>query len=987
MTFLQYVAKDILAKHGEQNLSDIAIVFPNKRASLFLNQALYEEAKQPLWSPTYITISDLFRNHSDLKIPDQISLIFRLYNVYQQKTGSAESLDHFYSWGQLMLSDFDDIDKNMAEADKLFIDIDAWQNMKDFTFLTEEQRKSLEEFFGAMMDRTELQQKFSDIWKNLGPIYHAYRKELRSRGEAYEGMLYREVSEKELNNFHYKKYIFVGFNLLQKVEQKLFAQLMDMDKAEFYWDYDEYYLGNKHEAGRYIAENIKRFPNELSVERASKSIDVNKVYRNFKEKKQITYISAHSENVQARYISNWLEENERKKDGRKTAIVLSDEQLLQSAIHCFPQDVTAVNITTGYPLSASPICSLISALVDLQLKGRADDDLHYRLKYVNRILTHPYAKYISDNCKLIYDDLNTHKQYYPSIEYLISSKDENIKLIFDGMQVSNDIIAILPWISKVLQQVGLGAQEYEDALLHESIFRMYTLMQRLDDIMVVKKGDHIQDVENKEVVSTIIFQRLLNQLIDSTSVPFHGEPAIGIQLMGVLETRNLDFEHILLLSCNEGNLPKGINDASFIPHVIRKGYELTTIENKIAIYAYYFYSLLQRANDITLVYNNATDDSGQGEMSRFMLQYLVENKGYQNIIRKTLLSGQTVTTTTQHPIEKSEAIQNILDKITTLSPTAIGRYLRCNLQFFYYSICNLRENSTDDAEEIDNSTFGNIFHKAAQYIYKHLSGSEYSNIITKEKIKACLKDSSMLSECLDQAFREELFNVKDSRFVPKYNGLQLLNRKVLKAYLTRLLKYDQLNAPLKILALEEDFSAKMAININGKEKELTLRGQVDRLDQVIVDGKETIRVVDYKTGSPSKSTPSNIEDIFNPQNIEDKHTDYYLQAFLYAYSIRRDPESQASVNRQNLPVSPALLFIRKVGTEDYNPTLTLKTDDPNGGKTTKLYPINDIEEVADDFCMELRKLLEEIFDPSIPFSPTDNKKRCEYCPYADLCGI
>ena len=421
--------------------------------------------------------------------------------------------------------------------------------------------------------------------------------------------------------------------------------------------------------------------------------------------------------------------------------------------------------------------------------------------------------------------------------------------------------------------------------------------------------------------------------------------------------------------------------------MIRKGYELTTIENKIAIYAYYFYSLLQRANDITLVYNNATDDSGQGEMSRFMLQYLVENKGYQNIIRKTLLSGQTVTTTTQHPIEKSEAIQNILDKITTLSPTAIGRYLRCNLQFYYYSICNLRENSTDDAEEIDNPTFGNIFHKAAQYIYKHLSGSEYSDTITKEKIEACLKDSSILSECLDQAFREELFKVKDSQFVPKYNGLQLLNRKVLKIYLTRLLKYDQLNAPLKILALEEDFSAKMAININGKEKELTLRGQVDRLDQVIVDGKETIRVVDYKTGSPSKSTPSNIEDIFNPQNIEDKHTDYYLQAFLYAYSIRRDSESQAAVNRQNLPVSPALLFIRKVGTEDYNPTLTLKTDDPNGGKTTKLYPINDIEEVADDFCMELRKLLEEIFDPSIPFSPTDNKKRCEYCPYADLCGI
>ena len=986
MTFLQYVAKDILAKHGEQNLSDIAIVFPNKRASLFLNQALYEETKHPLWSPSYITISELFRKHSDLIIPDQISLIFQLYDVYRQLTNSTETLDHFYSWGQLMLADFDDIDKNMVDANKLFLHLEEWQNMRDFSFLSEEQRKSLEDFFGTVIDDTNLQQRFNDIWKNLGPVYHAFRTKLQLRGEAYEGMLYREVCQKEQIEFHYKKYIFVGFNLLQKVEKKLFARLMDMDKAEFYWDYDNYYLNNGHEAGRYIAENLRKFPNELSVERASEGIDVGEVYQNFSRRKNITYISAHSENIQARFIAHWLNENKRKTGGSKTAIVLGDELLLQSAIHCFPDDTTAVNITTGYPLAASPICSLVNSLIELQLKGRTDDGLHYRLKYVNRILAHPYAKYISDNYKLLYDNLNNHKQYYPSIEYLISGQDENMNMLFDGMNIQNNLVPILSWIAHILQKVGLRARENKDALLHESIFRMYTLMQRLDNIMIVSKESVYENVDNKEVVSTVIFQRLLNQLINSTSIPFHGEPAIGIQMMGVLETRNLDFDHVLLLSCNEGNLPKNVNDASFIPHAIRKGYELTTVENKIAIYAYYFYSLLQRAYDITLVYNNATDDGNQHEMSRFMLQFMVENKSQHNIIRQTLLSGQDVSPTVRRPVHKTVAVQKIMDEITTLSPTAISRYLRCNLQFFYYSICHLREADIDDAEEIDSPTFGNIFHRAAQLIYEKLSSSNPDIPITNVQIENCLKHSSMISECLDQAFREKLFNVDDSHFIPKYNGLQLLNRKVLKIYLTNLLKHDLQLTPLKILALEQDFSAKMTINASGRQKEITLKGQVDRLDKVKRNGVDTIRVVDYKTGSPLISKPSSIEEIFDPQNIDKKHSAYYLQAFLYAYSIRRDPGSQALVNKQHLPVSPALLFIRQVAAKDYDPTLTLKTYTSSDSKTGKSYPINDIEDVADDFWNALKKLLEEIFNPAIPFMPTDDTNRCTNCPYASFCG-
>lgn len=234
------MAKDILAKHPE-GLSDIAIVFPNKRASLFMNQALYDEMGKPLWSPAYITISDLFRRHSEWQVPDQISLVFKLYNTFCEVMGSDEPLDHFYSWGQLLLSDFDDVDKNMADAEKMFINLEAWQELKDFSFLSEKQRESLEKFFGKVLDETEMQRRFNDIWRHLADIYRAYREKLMEEGYAYEGMLYRQVVEKETIDFQHKHYIFVGFNLLQKVEQRLFSRLRDEGRAEFYWDYDSYY--------------------------------------------------------------------------------------------------------------------------------------------------------------------------------------------------------------------------------------------------------------------------------------------------------------------------------------------------------------------------------------------------------------------------------------------------------------------------------------------------------------------------------------------------------------------------------------------------------------------------------------------------------------------------------------------------------------------------------------------------------------------------
>lgn len=995
MTFLRYVAKDILAKHGKKGLADVAVIFPNKRASLFLNQALYEEAGQPVWSPAYYTISDLFRRNSKLTVADRMSLVFRLYNVFVQLTGSDESLDHFYSWGQLMLSDFDDIDKNLVDADKLFINLKAWEEMKDFSFLSEQQRRSLEEFFGSVIADTALQQRFNDIWQHLGQIYHAFRDSLRREGLAYEGMLYRDVAENGIAGFHHKHYIFVGFNLLQKVEQQLFLKLKSLGLAEFYWDYDTYYINDKHEAGRYIAQYLDKFPNELSPRRASEGIDTDEVYNNLSKHKDITYISAPTEDIQARYVTTWLRErftaDASTLNPQTLAIVLADERLLQNVIHCLPAEVGDVNITTGYPLSASPATTLVRALLNLQLNWQSDDGKYYRLKAVNQVLRHPYAKYLSDDCLALYEELNAHKSFYPSRASLTEGREEAVALLFRKIEPKDNTLPLIEWMADLLKRVGIGSRGTNDPLLHESVFRMYTLLQRLGDILVVSTDGSQGIAGGKQMVSTNVLQRLIGQLVDTTSIPFHGEPALGIQIMGVLETRNLDFDHVLVLSCNEGNLPKGVDDASFIPHSLRKGYEMTTVENKVAIYSYYFHSLMQRAKDVTLTYNSSTEDGRQGEMSRFMLQYLVEKDSRQHVARLTLQSGQSVTPVLRAPVEKTGEVKEALEAIRSLSPTAISRYLRCNLQFYYNIICNLKEQDNDEEDEIDNATFGNIFHRTAELIYTHLSGGQHRHTVTPPMIESLMKDKPTIERFLDRAFSEKLFKIEPEKtntpsdsHTPriKYNGLQLLNHKVLYLYILRLLKLDAKSAPFDIMSLEESFYDNMTFMANGKERTLRLGGQIDRLDRT-ADG--TLRVIDYKTGMPLTSAPPSIDDIFNPKYVDTKHTVYYLQAFLYSSIVSFSKQARATVNQHDAPVAPALLFIREASGDSYNPILKLKQE-ADGSTTKRSYrPVEDIRSVYQDYAVRLKALLSEIFDTATPFRPTDYVERCELCPYKAIC--
>ena len=512
-SFLTYIAEDLIRKYGN-DLSDIAIVFPNKRASLFLNDSLARLVDKPIWSPRYITISDLFRQHSDLKVGDPIKLVCDLHKVFVQCTGIDETLDHFYGWGQLLISDFDDIDKNMADADQLFANLKDIHELDDISYLTDEQKRMIQKFFSNFSEdhNSELKKRFLQLWSHFCDIYHAFNDRLASQGLAYEGALYRKVVDDERVEFQHKKYVFVGFNMMQRVEQMLCDRLQKEGKAVFYWDYDRYYMDGKNEAGHYIRQYLKAYPNELA------DSPQGEIYDNLRNPKDITYISAPTENIQARYVRSWLMENDRYRAGRKTAVVLADESLLQTVIHSLPKEVESVNITIGYPLQQTPFYSLVQQLVRLQTIGHPKGSNTYRLHYVNIVLRHPYARFISPHYQDLLSDLEQHKRFYPSRESLAMNGDEGLAQLFSDIETSDNYnLSLIGYLLAILKTIGINAKSLEDHLFQESLFRTYTLLNRLHGL--IETGDL--------TVDTITLERLIQQLIQTTSIPFHGEPAEG----------------------------------------------------------------------------------------------------------------------------------------------------------------------------------------------------------------------------------------------------------------------------------------------------------------------------------------------------------------------------------------------------------------------------------------------------------------------------
>ena len=952
--FLQLVAHDLYTKIGN-DLSRTVLVFPNKRANLFFNESLAEEPDQPIWSPAAMSISDLLQKLSVQKAGDPIRLVCELYKVFKEETESRETLDDFYFWGELLISDFDDVDKNMVDADKLFSNLQDLKNlMDDYEFLDEEQEEAIRQFFQnfSIERRTELKEKFISLWDKLGIIYHRYREKLAELGIAYEGMLYRNVIEQlDADRLKYDKYVFVGFNVLNKVEKEFFQKLQKAGKAMFYWDYDLFYTQriSKHEAGEFIKRNLIDFPNELP----ESYFDI------FRKPKKIRYISASTENAQARFLPEWVKVTQTHTtqivSEKENAIVLCNEALLLPVLHSIPQDVQNVNITMGFPLAQTPVYSFINAAMELQTNGYRPDTGRFTYEAVSKILKHPYTRQLSDHATRLERELTKTNRFYPLPSEL--KKDDFLTILFTPQSNIRELCDYLLRLIKSISILYRKEGEYDDIfnqLYRESIFQSHLKINRLYSL-----------IESGELsVRTDTLKRLITKVLTASNIPFHGEPAIGLQIMGVLETRNLDFRNLIMLSLNEGQLPKAGGESSFIPYNLRKAFGMTTIEHKNAVYAYYFYRLIQRAENITLLYNTSSDGLNRGEESRFMLQLLVE--GPHEITREYLEAGQSPQNTLEIQIEKTPEILRRLYRAydtaqpesVILSPSALNTYLDCRLRFYYRYVAGLKTPDEVSAE-IDSALFGTIFHLSAQLAYTDLTAN--GKMIQREDLERLLRDEIKLQGYVDQAFKQELFKVAPEE-KPEYNGVQLINSKVIVSYLKQLLRNDLQYTPFEMVAMEKKVSEKITIQTALGPLTLRLGGTIDRMD-----AKEgTLRIVDYKTGGSPK-IPANIEQLFTPSETR---PNYIFQTFLYAAIMSR---------KQPLMVAPALLYIHRAASESYSPVIEM------GEPRKPKIPVNNFAFFEDEFRERLQALLEEIFDEKELFTQTEDIKKCAYCDFKAIC--
>lgn len=952
--FLQLVAEDLLSRYGN-DLSGITVVFPNRRARLFFNEYLTQTAEKPVWAPSYVGLDELFYQASALHTADPLKLLTELYYCYteayksKQKEQAIETFDEFYFFGEILLNDFQDVDKNLVNEMALFSNLAELDQLKDdFEHLEPEQWQVIQRFFNDIAtNRTQLKEAFFSIWNMLGTVYSAFKNKLHSEGIAYDGMLFRLVVEEMQTNgisaFSQEKYAFVGFNVLTECEKTLFKLLKQNDKALFYWDFDDYYMTDTQEAGRFMRENINRFGNDLP--------NINRNILAGKQKK-IQLIAAPSESAQAGYIPQWLTAINGSEAFEKpdSAIVLCNEQNLQAVMHAIPPSAKQVNITMGFPLTQTPVYSLLIALADLQLKGIADKNERFRYNYVLAVLRQPYIRMAFANSYALQKQLIEQNNFFPTAEEL------NNPLVF---YATTDALSLATYLTKIVKTVAKAYGETDNEksfseLYNEALFRAFQILNRLTDLLTT----------GELKVEQTTFVSLLKRLLSTTSVPFHGEPARGLQVMGVLETRNMDFKNVLMMSTNEGVMPKSDQESSFIPHFIRRFFGMTTIEHQDSLYAYYFYRLMQRAENIVFMYNTANQQTGKSEMSRFLLQLLTEFPQAVTQIKlqseiKPHKTSVLQVTKTKEVIDKIKQRYdfNTNPQARILSPSAFNNYLDCSLRFYLQYIEGIKPpQEIDDA--LDSSVLGSIFHKTVELIYREIGkvGEESANftpfVVHNEQLDGFLAVKGRIDKVIEKAFNQVYF--KRAMPLERYNGEQLIYFRIVKQFVKRLLKIDSAYTPFTIIGLEK--SKQRSIELN--EIELHIGGTIDRLDSK----NGVLRVIDYKTGG----TPKEAKEMKHLFESSDKRANYIFQAFVYASIM---------IEKQSEKVQPALVYINKSTDEDYSPVI--KWD-----KET----ITDFNTLNAEFETAFTEKLNELFDKESAFCQTQNAKVCEWCDFKSMCG-
>ncbi len=986
--FLYRIAEQFFNNEGD-TLSHIAFVFPNRRSGKFFQHYLSQIAGRPIFSPRILTINTLMSELAQLQPIDKLDLLFTLYEEYDHLHPTEEPFDRFVFWGEMLAGDFDDVDKYMVDAHKLFTNIKDLKDLEQL-YLEPEQIEVIRRFWDTYFTpNTDSEKKieFNRLWNIMYHLYNSLRKRLLVEGVGYEGMIFRHVAEMaqldKLPRLHTlnvtsecDKIVFVGFNALTEAERILLDYYKRNGQGDFYWDYDAPTMScdKENRAGYFIDRNIAQFPSRY---------DITEPIKTAPEMTLIPVASGIGQTKQAgKILKQLVTENViNKENAIRTAIVLPDEELLIPMIYSIPEDIDNINITMGYSLKNSSIASLFDAISSLQRHIRLSNGraMYYHIE-VSAILNHRLVKSCVDE-KVIDNILNI--MNIKNMAYVLSDflreRHELLDLIFtpitndDKTQAGNYLINILNYL---LGKTCDKSHDIDDApqvetnvqaLEHEYIYHYQNMVARLND--VIASHSHVS-------MSVSTYFTLLGKL--SFSVPFEGEPLSGLQVMGVLETRALDFDNIVILSMNEGTFPMKKVAGSFIPYNLRRGFNLVTTEHQDSIYAYYFYRMIARAKRVYMLYDSRTEGLRRGEMSRFIYQL---QHHYSHILPqykvKTINVEHTLQSERVLPISipKTGRVADLLHRYLddgksnepSLSASSIKTYLNCPLQFYMQYIEGINTEE-EISEAVDSSIFGSIYHDVMACIYNDIkqqygSRNEQGTItgvnVTKEHLTTIINDPDSIMRLIEKRFNIIFYHADETTVAPRLTGENLIIAHTVQEYIIRTLQYDCDNfAPFIYIASELDIRNQY-IQLNDGKK-VRFKAYIDRVDFT----RNHLRIVDYKTGRDKVELP-NIDELFSSQAKYGFGAVFQILLYSKLYRIAF-PDNHDAIQPLIYKVSDAFS--------------TLTPDIHIGSELLTEYDI-----VKEDFENKLNDCIMELFDEKINFEQTQVIEHCTYCNFKSIC--
>lgn len=968
--FLYQIASLFYQEYGAE-VSRLAFVFPNRRAGLFFQKYLSEVSDRPLFSPTILTINDLFIQLSGKQAADRISMLFTLYDIYVRQSGSTETFDEFLYWGEMLLNDFDDIDKYLANARQLFTnvtDLRAIEN--DFSYLTDEQIAAIRTFWSSFYPRNDTpnQQEFLAVWQVLYNLYAEFRESLATEGKGYEGMIFRGVVEDmekgACPDLPYEKVVFVGLNALSTSEERFLAQLQKRGIADFYWDYaSDKVTDPDNKASYFVDRNRKSFPSSLRLppeEKVETEIEVIGIPSGIGQAKQVYTL-----------LNDLCREAEMSQEtALRTAVVLPDETLLIPVLNAIPEQIRRINVTMGYPLAGTPVASLMEYILLLQKDVRyMDRQPLFYFRDVLPVLNHRYIMGTSPEIisSLVKDITENNKIY---ISHADLDKTPLLSILFTpvtGVEAfSSYLIQVLEELNKQLavdsEALTVEEENEEFSTLNaqfstgkstdieqEFIFHYFTTVNRMREVM---KDAHVE-------MKVDTFFRLLKRVTETITIPFHGEPLSGLQIMGVLETRALDFDRLIILSMNEGIFPQKKAANSFIPYNLRRGFGLPTYEHQDSVWAYHFYRLIYRASQVSLLYDTRSNGSQTGEVSRFVHQLHFH---YEVPMRDKLLV-YNVSSSKTPPLEVRKG-EEVLRRLSAyrrggpkaISASAVNTYLDCPLKFYFTVVEGIREEE-EVSETIESNVFGSILHKVMEELYHPFCGK----LVTVDLLKAIRKDTALVTGAIARAFASEFFK---SDVVRTLTGQNYLIGEMIRKYVEKILERDGKLTPFRYIESERKIKGLISLS---DHSEVQLKGFIDRVDEV----GDAIRIIDYKSGN-GNTVFNSLESLFDKE-VKDR-AKAVMQVFMYSWMYSRLTENTGKT------VQPGIYYVRSLFSDSFDPAVYHRIE---RGKSDK---VDDFSRYQETFEEGLRGCLDEMFNPEVTFFQTPTEKACGYCPFKGICG-